>query len=124
MERKEMFAEKYRSAKNGGQQLPSLTSMLNKQHIDYDCVEALLEVEPELISSIKCSIEGNGLRYEAPEGLHRDIQALNLRAVSIICLALTNEDFSKLSPMLSRRKKGYLSGVRTRFMNAQSVVAA
>jgi len=124
MERKDFFANKFRSAKKSGNELPSLTNMLSKQHIDYDRVEALLEVEPDLISNLKCSIEGNGLRYEVPEGLHRDIQACNLRAVSIICLALSENDFSSLTTKLSRRKKGYLSGIRTRFQSAKQSIAA
>lgn len=123
MERKEIFANKFRSVKKNGGQLPCLMSMLSKHDIDYDRVEALLMVEPELIDSIKCSIDGNGLSYEVPEGLHRAIQALDMRAVSVICLALTNEDFSKLSSKLSRRKKEYLKGVRMRFQNASSAFA-
>ena len=113
-------ANALRNEKNGN---ITLTELLTKQHINYDRVEGLLLANPQLISNLRCSMVGNGLTYEAPCGLHRDIQSCNLRAVSIICLALSDEDFTKLSTKISRRKKEYLKDVRTRFQSAQMSVA-
>lgn len=120
MERMEFFANKFRSVKKSGGQLPSLTNMLSKKRIDYDKVEALLEVEPELIQCIKCSVEGNGLRYEVPESLHRDIQALNMQAVQIILYALPQEQFKVALKPLSRRKQSYFKNGWMNFQHSKS----
>ena len=119
----EFFANKFRSVKKSGNNLPSLANMLNQKNIDYDRVEALLMVEPELIGSIKCSVKDNGLSYEVPEGLHRDVQALNMRALCIICYALSPDEFDVVLQTLSRRKRHYFKSAWLNFQNAKQLAS-
>ena len=123
MERMEFFANKFRSVKKSGGQLPNLAGMLSKKSIDYDRVEALLMVEPELILNLKCSVKDNGLSYEVPEGLHRDIQALNMRALCIICYALKEEEFDLVLQTLSRRKRHYFRSAWRNFQAAKQLAS-
>jgi len=113
------IADQYRRNKKNGRELPNLVEMLSKPSIDYDRVEALLMVQPQMIHDIKCSYKDGGLLYEVPANMDRDIQACNLQAVSIVCWALTPGDFNRAITHLSRRKQHYIKGAWMRFQNAK-----
>jgi len=104
------------SGKNG----KSLVKLLTKQTIDYDKVDNLLLRDPSLIGLISCTLNGNQLMYEAPNGLHRDIQALNLRAICVVCYALKKAELELVCDNLSRRKQHFIKSAWTRFHQAAS----